>query len=242
MIALATTIVIHGLVLVCFFFLGLTHQYPPPPEYGIEVDLGGGGGGSYANHKVESAPKTSAAAEKLLTQESEETTTLPSSTVKTNTTKKTVATTTTQPTQDVVEEQVVNKNALFPGKRNTNNSNGQGTGNGTGNGSGSGTGTGSGSGGGIGNGDGDFYLDGRPVVRKAFPKSKNNLEGVVKVEFRADRDGNVVYAKAGIKGTTITDSQVWEECETAARQSKFKAKSDAQTEEKGVITYRFILQ
>ena len=180
-----------------------------------------------------SAPKTSAATEKLLTQETEETATLRSSIVKTNTTKRNVATTTTQ---DVAEEQVVNKNALFPGKRNTNTS----TGNGTGTSSGTGTGTGSGSGGGIGNGD--FYLDGRPVVRKAFPKSKNNLEGVVKVEFSVDREGNVVYAKAGFEGTTITDSQVWEECETAARQSKFKAKSDAQTEEKGIITYRFILQ
>jgi hypothetical protein len=103
---------------------------------------------------------------------------------------------------------------------------------GGGTGSGSGTGTGGNAGSGVGNAVGDFYLDGRPVESKAFPKVKNNLEGTVKVDFRADREGYVVYAKAGGRGTTINDPQVWEECEKAAMRSKFKGKPDAQVEEK----------
>ncbi|MDR1459647.1 MAG: energy transducer TonB, partial [Bacteroidales bacterium] len=149
------------------------------------------------------------------------------------------------PTQTDAEERdetpVVNPNALF--RRNaTAGGGGSGTGEGSGSGSGSGTGSGSNFGSGSGNEGGDFFLNGRPVINKAFPKAKNNLEGVVRVEFRADKEGNVVYAKAGGRGTNIHDPQILEECKQAAMRSKFKAKSDAQAEEIGIITYRFIIQ
>ena len=35
----------HALLFILFLFVGLSYQEPPPPEYGIEVDMGGGGGG-----------------------------------------------------------------------------------------------------------------------------------------------------------------------------------------------------
>jgi hypothetical protein len=243
-IAWITTLVLHGLLLICFVFMGLTHQIPPPPEYGIEVDMGGGGGGSKAQTAnpipAEPAP-ASPQRDHLSTQDVEESTPI-------NATRQTPThptRTQTQPTPTettpVNEAPAVNPNALF--RRNAaQGGGGSGTGNGSGTGSGSGTGIGSNSGNGAGNYGGDFFLDGRPVINKAFPTAKNNIEGVVKVDFRADRDGAVVYAKAGGRGTTINDSQIWEECEKAAKRSKFKAKSDAQVEEKGVITYRFILQ
>jgi hypothetical protein len=254
-IALITTVILHGLLLICFVFMGLTYQVPPPPEYGIEIDMGGGGGGGgnpKNTHRTTTASNP-AASEHISTQNTEESVAL-------NTTRKPNIDRTQQQTapvdnQSKVEEApTVNQNALF--RRNTAQSGeggsgggsgggtgtGYGSGTGSGTGSGSGSGSGGGSGSGMGDGIGDFFLNGRPVVSKAFPKTKNNLEGVVKVDFRADRDGNVIYAKAGGRGTNINDPQIWEECEKAAKLSKFKAKSDAQIEEKGVITYRFVLQ
>ncbi len=241
-IGITTTIIVHGLALLCFCFLGLTHQVPLPPEYGIEVDMGGGGGGGQtAVQNVNAQPNTTRAREKLITQEQEETIAMSSTKNNTHkTTKNTNPSVATSEKTQTATEPVINPNALF--KRNANSGTGQGTGQGSGSGSGTGTGHGSEHGGGVGNYGGDFYLNGRPVVTKAFPSAKNNLEGVVKVEFRADRDGNVIYAKAGIRGTTINDPQIWEECEKAAYRSKFKAKSDADREERGVITYRFVLQ
>lgn len=240
-IALVITLVVHLLVLVCFIFLGLTHQVPPPPEYGIEVDMGGGGGGGAAvRSQISTEKKQSAPQERLLTQDQEETTMLNANKQQTTNNKPKV-TSTPQPTTTPTEPTpTVNENALF--KKSANGGGGTGSGSGSGIGSGTGTGTGSGSGAGIGDSNGDFQLDGRPVVAKAFPNAKNNLDGIVKVEFRADRDGNVVYAKAGIRGTTINDPKTWEECEKAAYRSKFKAKPDADAEERGTITYRFVLQ
>lgn len=242
-IALAITLVVHLLVLVCFIFLGLTHQVPPPPEYGIEVDMGGGGGGGAAvRSQISTEKKQSAPQERLLTQDQEETTMLNANKQQTTNNKPKV-TSTPQPTTTPTPTEptpTVNENALF--KKSANGGGGTGSGSGSGTGSGTGTGTGSGSGAGIGDSNGDFQLDGRPVVAKAFPNAKNNLDGIVKVEFRADRDGNVVYAKAGIRGTTINDPKTWEECEKAAYRSKFKAKPDADAEERGTITYRFVLQ
>ncbi|HPX59740.1 MAG: hypothetical protein ACOXZH_01340 [Bacteroidales bacterium] len=231
-IAIVSVVVVYILMFFCFMFLGLTHQVPPPPEYGIEVDMSGGGGGGSSGSENQSTTSTSTAqsANRFATQRTEET-----SSIATGKNQQTTQATT--PT--------INEDALFK-RRTTQGTGGQGTGQGTGEGSGIGPGSGSGSGGGsgagYGTGDGDFWLDGRPVIKKAFPKSKNNLEGLVIVEFRADKEGNVIYVKAGVKGTTILDVDIWKECEKAAKESKFKSKSDAATEEKGIIRYRFVIQ
>ncbi len=230
-IAWSISIGLHIIVLVCFFFLGLKHQVPPPPEYGIEIAMGGGGGGAAGATTATAA--TPVAQEKLITQEQEATTALASAQKPTNKPVKTPATTpkVTEPAP------TINQNALF--KRNTNTNSGTGSGIG----SGTGSGKGSGSGNGMGNGDGDgFFLNGRPVIKKAFPKSQNNLNGIVIVEFRANPEGKVVYAKAGVRGTTITDPHVWEACEEAARNSLFQSKANAGAEERGTITYRFVLK
>ena len=249
-IGIAVSAVFHALLLLLFVFMGLSYQVPPPPEYGIEVDMGGGGGGGGGGRKsgeqvaVQQAPPAPSV-ENVSTQNIEETAPI-------TTTKQpnpTPIKTPVEPTQ-TVEPQTVNPAALFPRKTDggsgTGSGGGTGTGTGTGIGSGtgtgSGTGDGSGNGNGIGNSNGDFYLKGRPVMSKAFPASKPNLEGIVVVDFRADRAGNVIYAKAGGRRTTINDSQIWKACEEAALKSKFRAKSDAEIEERGEIIYKFVIQ
>ncbi len=235
---------IYLLLFVFFRTCGLKHMVPPPPEYGIELDMsGGGGGGSEQVSNTRSdqpaatspAPSQPKAAPRVSTQRTEATPKVTTDQPKTNTTAQ-AEPTVTQPT--------VNENALF--KKKKGGSTGSGSGSGTGQGSGEGPGSGSGSGGGVGSGSGqgtgDFWLDGRPVVFKAYPKGGENISGWVIVEFRADKDGNVIYAKAGVRGTTINDSELWAECERAAKMSKFKAKDDAPAEQRGTIRYRFVVR
>lgn len=234
LMAIITVVIVYALMLVCFLFLGLSYQVPPPPEYGIEVDMSGGGGGGSSGSIASTTTTqtvTSQPAQKIATQKTETTTAVPSG-----------KESNVQPKTEPVP--TVNENALFKSraKQGGGEGSGQGSGTGSGIGPGSGSGSGGGSGAGYGSGDGDFWLDGRPVIKKAFPKSKTNLEGLVVVEFRADKSGNDIYAKAGIKGTTISDVDIWKECERAAKESKFKAKADASAEERGIIRYRFVIQ
>ncbi len=237
---LAVTVVAVLYVLLFVFFLtaGLKFQLPPPPEYGIELDMSGGGGGGSAS-SVTPNPRPTEPQPAAKPAESAKV-----STQKVETTAKVVpaqakATPTATKVQEAPAEPVVNQAALFKKKPGGSTGNGTGTGTGSGMGPGSGSGSGGGSGAGTGSGAGDFWLDGRPVVHKAYPEAPDNMNGIIVVEFRADKDGNVVYAKAGVKGTTISDVALWKKCEQAAKQSKFKAKNDALTEEKGTISYRF---
>ncbi len=235
---------IYLLLFIFFRTCGLKHMVPPPPEYGIELDMSGGGGGgaSVAENRPSDAapssqptPRALASAPRVSTQRTEATPKVTADQPKTNTT--------TQPEQTATQP-TVNENALF--KKKKGGSTGTGTGSGTGQGSGEGPGSGSGSGGGVGSGSGagqgEFYLDGRPVVYKAYPKARENTDGLVIVEFRADKEGNVIYAKAGVRGTTINDSELWAECERAAKMSKFKAKDDAPAEQRGTIRYKFVVR
>ena len=244
MVAAVVVVVVYLLLFLFFIAAGLKHQVPPPPEYGIELDMSGGGGGGSAQvsntrsdqpANTSPAPSQPKAAPRVSTQRTEATPKVTTDQPKTNTTAQ-AEPTVTQPT--------VNENALF--KKKKGGSTGSGSGSGTGQGSGEGPGSGSGSGGGVGSGSGqgtgDFWLDGRPVVFKAYPKGGENISGWVIVEFRADKDGNVIYAKAGVRGTTINDSELWAECERAAKLSKFKAKDDAPAEQRGTIRYRFVVR
>ena len=244
MVAIVVVVAVYLLLFLFFIAAGLKHQVPPPPEYGIELDMSGGGGGgaSVAENRPSDAapaaqptPRTQTAAPRVSTQRTEATPKVTADQPKT---------TTTSPTTPAETQPAVNENALF--KKKTGGSSGSGTGSGSGQGSGTGAGSGTGSGGGTGAGTGagigDFWLDGRPVVTKAYPKARDNTSGLVIVEFRADPEGDVVYAKAGVRGTTINDAELWAECERAAKLSKFKAKEDAVSEQKGTIRYRFVIR
>jgi outer membrane biosynthesis protein TonB len=141
----------------------------------------------------------------------------------------------------------VNQNALFSKKSGTGTDpNGTASSKGTGytpgnqggNGNGHswmGGGTGEGTGSGIGLG-GD--LAGRGVVALPAPE-KNYVEGKVVVEVCIDQDGNVISARGGGKGSTITNPATVEEAEKKAKASKFKADPDAPAMQCGQIIYNF---
>ena len=266
-IAVITTVALHGLLLLCLVFMSLTYDAPPPAEYGIEVDMGGGGGGGGGNDGNRRevfipAPQFPTDEEDILTQEID----ISVPVIVTNkplvkpqpvTTPTPTNTQTEQPVQRV-ETPTVNPDALFTrrtqGGGGTGTSTGPGAGTGVGPGTGSGTGggdgdgTGPGTGSGVvpgrggGSGGGDFSLGNRQAIYKEYPPKGKNIEGKVVVDFKADKTGKVIYAKAGGRGSTITDQRILEECERAALKSRFAAKADAEIEEKGTIVYFYVIQ
>jgi hypothetical protein len=150
---------------------------------------------------------------------------------------KTVA---TQPTTKPVKQPTVNQNALYKGK--TNNGTGEGDGNGStpGNqGKTTGTtltnnynGTGSGNG-------GNLNLTQRSFV--SYPKIVDDKRhsGKVVVDIRVDKNGYVVYANAGARGTTITDAALLQKCEEALMNSKFNSSDTAPDSQPGTMTFVF---
>jgi outer membrane biosynthesis protein TonB len=116
---------------------------------------------------------------------------------------------------------------------------------GDGSGGGTGGGTGTGSGTGIGNGVGpgiSFNLAGRSMVLIRKPEFSKQKEGIVVVEITVDRNGKVVNASPGVKGSTIVDNTLYSAAKKAALESRFNLKSDAPDLQVGKIIYHFKLQ
>ncbi len=120
---------------------------------------------------------------------------------------------------------------------------GNGPGNGTGNGpgSGSGSGGGNGSGNGLGNGSG-YALTGRKALTKPAPAYNCNEEGVVVVQITVDKNGNVVDAKPGARGTTNPASCLATQARIAAMNTKWSASPDGTEKQVGTIRYNFSLK
>jgi len=150
----------------------------------------------------------------------------------------------------VEETPKVNSKALYTAKGKSTQENGtsQGTYKGAGNqgnpdgspdsdnyGQGSGTGLGIQVGGGLSN---------RKVLSLPKPDFKVQKEGKVAVEVTVNRDGKVISATPGVKGTTIVDADLYAAAKKAALQSKFVVQADAQAfqTQTGTITYHFKLE
>lgn len=133
------------------------------------------------------------------------------------------------------------------GNPNSTNYNGNG-GNGSGNGSGTGNGNGSGNGVGWTSGTGvskDGAVAYKLKDRKArnFPKisiARLNQKETVVVTIRVNREGKVIMAESGAKGTTTSDTYLRNIAEDAAKKITFDAKSDAPEIQVGTITVNFI--
>ncbi len=95
----------------------------------------------------------------------------------------------------------------------------------------------------LGMGEGvSFDLEGRGFVSLPKPELNFQKQGVVKVEITVDRQGNVVNANPGVKGSTTLDTYLLNAAKSAALRSKFTIKSDAPFHQKGYIIYHFKLQ
>lgn len=89
-----------------------------------------------------------------------------------------------------------------------------------------------------GNGVG-FDLTGRSSRLLPPPPKIHTTEGKVVVEVIVDQNGNVVSARPGVKGTTISDQSLFKVAQEAALKAKFNVSKDAPAQQKGTITYSF---
>ena len=233
LIGLIVSIVAHGLLILCFLLMGLRYPDPPPPELGVEMDMGEFSDvGTDSEHAAEGGEDLSSESSYAnddnneLTQQSED---VPLTSKKTPSPTKNKK----KPKDNVKpqsEETKIDQNALFTKGRVK-----KGSGGSTGVGEGSGKGSG-GEGGGSGIA---FSLAGRGSNELHKPTATSPANGSIVVEIRVDQEGNVVFAKAVWKGTTLTDTNLWRRCEQAAKKSKFTANPDAPELQPGKITYIF---
>jgi colicin import membrane protein len=260
------TIILHVAVLVLFLFAGFRVPLPLPAEKGILINFGDvdeAGGKEEPKYNMEKMSKAKphvakepakkvVTKESLMTQDYEE---APSIKEKNKSKKKEVIKKELEPkkittdskskkaAEEVKEpEPVVNKNALYKGrKQGTEYTGSEGVGTGKGNqGSLSGSenatdhslGTGSGSG-------TTFSLDGRNPVSLPKPDINTQKEGRVVVEIKVDRAGNVISAVPGVKGSTTLENSLMTAAKRAALASKFDTKTDAAYTQTGTITYIF---
>jgi len=134
----------------------------------------------------------------------------------------------------------VNQNALYKGKKNDGTGEGDGTGKKPGNqGKITGTtltnnynGTGSGNG-------GNLNMTQRSFLTKPSVSDGNRRAGKIVVDIRVDKTGNVVYARAGARGTTISDSDLLQKCENAVLGVKLNASENAPDTQVGTVVFVF---
>ena len=206
-------IVLLSVLLMSLNIFAYTPPDPPIPEEGVEVNLGDsdfgqGDSPEPASEAANYAPPASQ--QQVVTQRTEPTVPVPSSPNPGNVTNPAAQ------EQPVVEnkEPEINKNALFPGKRNQTSGGGsQGVSTGQGN-------------------------QGNP---NGTPTSNNNSnqQGKIVVRIWVDQQGRVVRTEAPYQGSTITTGSLVEQAKAAAKRARFNASTSAPEEQIGTITYIF---
>ena len=138
----------------------------------------------------------------------------------------------------------VDQRALFKGKKNNGTGGGDGTGTTPGN-QGAPDGdpnsksyTGGGSGG---NGIA-LNLNGRKFISLPRIQDDGQTAGKITVDISVDKTGTIVTAKAGGRGTTISNANLWDKCERAVLGCKLNAISTGPEIQAGSVIFTFILE
>jgi hypothetical protein len=139
----------------------------------------------------------------------------------------------------------VEQRALFKGKKNNDTGTGDGTGNKPGNQgkpdgstqSNNYTGDGGSGGGGV-----ALNLSGRKFITKPRIQDDGQTQGKIAVDITVDKTGTIITAKAGGRGTTISNAALWEKCEKAALGCKLNEIASGPEIQAGSIVFTFILE
>ena len=240
-IAVAGTIIVHALIVLVLFLMAFRTPLPLPGEEGVEVDLGmmNQGMGNIQPEKpaipqaAQPQQQKNNSKEDIVTQNDEE---APAIEKPKN----------TKPKQEKPAEQpkpTVNNKAIYRGSNNpqaggsegiTGQPGDQGNPNGL-----AGVRQYEGNGG-RGNGAG-YDLDGRGAKSLHRPNDDFSEEGIVVVEILVNPAGKVTRAEIKQKGTTIINSEMRQKAIQAALRSTFAADPNAPDEQKGTITYTFVI-
>lgn len=239
------TIVFHALLLLLFLFVGMSYPDPPPPEEGITINFGNsedGMGDNPTEELSESESETSeqsttntssssAAEQQVQTQNTTETVNINAS----NNTSQSTTTTQNSTSQNLSE-------ALNAFNSSTSSSSNEGeTGNQGNQGSLEGDlNSNNYTGGGVGNGV-TYSLSGRTLL--SMPKIEDNSQeqGKVVVDIVVDKFGKVIKATPGGRGSTTTSPILYKKAVEAALKTKFNAKPELVSDQKGQMTFVFIL-
>jgi len=89
--------------------------------------------------------------------------------------------------------------------------------------------------------DGNYNLAGRKALSKPKKQPDCQEEGVVVVRITVDKNGKVISATAGVKGTTNRAACLLKPAKEAALNTKWNADRNAPSEQTGTIIYKFSL-
>ncbi len=258
--ALIGTIAFHGVLVVCFLLFGLSTPLPLPEEHGVLVSLGYVDEGMgrpqplAATPPVPQSPPSAPVAEtqEIVTQQTTESVAIPEVSPEQTAEREQPESQRRDPvplpeetTREVEEEEpqpLVDPRALFPGRdqRSTDRQD-QGDTRQTGD-QGRREGVtdadafdGFGQGGGI-----EWSLTGREANYLHVPDYTTQATGRVVVSITVNRQGQVIRATAGARGSTTTDEDLCRLAEDAARRARFDLQANAPEEQTGTITYNFI--
>ncbi|MGB0881042.1 MAG: energy transducer TonB, partial [Polaribacter sp.] len=93
-----------------------------------------------------------------------------------------------------------------------------------------------------GSGDGGNYnLSGRKALSKPIEKPDCQEEGIVVVRIQVDKNGRVINAIPGVKGSTNTATCLLKPAKAAALKTKWNADGNAPSKQTGTIIYKFTL-
>ena len=82
----------------------------------------------------------------------------------------------------------------------------------------------------------------RSFVSPPNVSASHQSRGKIVVEIHVDKQGNVISATAGAKGTTISDNNLLQKCQNACLNAKLNALESAQDTQIGFVTFVFKLQ
>lgn len=257
--ALIGTILFHLMLLASFMFFGLSTPLPLPEEEGVMVDLGYYDEGM-GELPAETAPQPAtspapsepeAAEEEVVTQSTEESIRMPDTEdyspedAADPEPQEEPVTDDSQIQDEAIHEEPdpePDPNAMFPG-RDDRDGKDESKGDtdmvgdlGRPDGSVEGTGV---EGGGEGSGV-EFSLSGRRATSLPMPDYTVAETGRVVVSIRVNRQGEIIRADAGARGTTTSNQTLWKLAEEAAKRAKFNTNENAPQEQRGTITYNFI--
>lgn len=254
------TIVIHVAILILLFFFGLTYL-DPPIEGGIAVNFGTsdqGSGNIQPTERIKSAPKRSnpepvsqpktEIKEEVITQNNEDAPVIKNEKKKEakKTSKETPKKTTPKKVEPKPDKSTTDAlSSLINGPKSDGTARGgegddrkpgdKGRPDGDPNAS-SYYGTGVGL-----DGDGNYLLGGRKALNKEKFQQDCNEAGKVVVSIEVDRNGKVIRATPGVRGTTNNSRCLLEPAKRAALATRFNSDSDAPAKQIGKIIYNFKL-
>ena len=91
------------------------------------------------------------------------------------------------------------------------------------------------------NGNSNYNLSGRNTLARPIEKPDCNEEGIVVVSIEVDRNGKVIKATPGVRGTTNTSPCLLKPAKTAALKTTWNPDKNAPTKQIGTIIYKFSL-